>query len=272
MLEEREMEHTLDTPTQMDTSEECFSYMGQAMQPKRSLDTKKGVGVYKRVFFFMGAKYVKHSLAEVNSVPGSSKCHEFRDIGREGFLKCRVLSCHRCVHCQNLRPQDCINVHRTGEQLLKQVTFKSGGAVEVPLLRSSVGINGQANAAAVKVGTLFSVELDCAQEPWMIAKATSELHKYDGESKMTWMGRVDPGDMIINVVKLEPTTAGSNTFTDTSNNEMSVFDTDVRVIDLVLAVTVLRTSACNPRVHKRYVLSTAQRDMLNDAAAVVDGI
>lgn len=65
MLEEREMEHTLDTPTQMDTSEECFTYMGQAMQPKRSLDTKKGVGVYKRVFFFMGAKYVKHRLAEV---------------------------------------------------------------------------------------------------------------------------------------------------------------------------------------------------------------
>ena len=38
----------------------------------------------------------------------------------------------------------------------------------------------------------------------MIAKATSELHKYAGESKMPWMGRVDPGDMIINVVKLEP--------------------------------------------------------------------
>jgi len=273
MLEAREMEHTLDTPTQMDTSEECFSYMGQAMQPKRSLDTKKGVGVYKRVFFFMGAKYVKHSLAEVNSVPGSSKCHEFRDIGREGFLKCRVLSCHRCIHCQNLRPQDCINVHRTGEQLLKQVTFKSGGAVEVPLLRSSVGINGRANAAAVKVGTLFSVELDDTQEPWMIAKATSELHKYEGESKETWMGRIDPGDMIINVVKLEPTAAGANSFTDAANMEMCVFDTDVRVLDLKLEETVLRTSARdNNRVKKRYVLSAAQRDILNDAAAVVEDI
>ena len=106
----------------------------------------------------------------------------------------------------------------------------------------------------------------------MIAKATSELHKYDGESKMTWMGRVDPGDMISNVVKLEPTTAGSNTFTDTSSNEMSVFDTDVRVINLGLDETLLRTSARNPRVHKRYVLSTAQRDILNSAAAVVADI
>jgi len=61
MLEEREMEHTLDTPTQMDTSAECFEYMQDAMQPKRSLYDKKGVGVFKRVFFFMGAKDVKHN-------------------------------------------------------------------------------------------------------------------------------------------------------------------------------------------------------------------
>ena len=272
MLEEREMEHTLDTPTQMDTSAECFEYMQDAMQPKRSLYDKKGVGVFKRVFFFMGAKDVKHNLAECSSVPGSSKFHEFRDIGREGFLNCRVLSCHRCIHCQNLRPQDCLNLHRTGDQLLRQVTLKSGGAVVVPLLRSSVGISGKANAALVKIGAIFSVELDSTQEPWMLAKATSELYKYDGASKETWMGRIDPGDMIINVVKLEPTAAGANSFTDAADNEMAVFDTDVRVIDLVLAETVLRSSARNPRVHKRYVLSTAQRDMLNDAAAVVDGI
>ena len=220
----------------------------------------------------MGAKDVKHNLAECSSVPGSSKFHEFRDIGREGFLNCRVLSCHRCIHCQNLRPQDCLNLHRTGDQLLRQVTLKSGGAVVVPLLRSSVGISGKANAALVKIGAIFSVELDSTQEPWMLAKATSELYKYDGASKETWMGRIDPGDMIINVVKLEPTAAGANSFTDAADNEMAVFDTDVRVIDLVLAETVLRSSARNPRVHKRYVLSTAQRDMLNDAAAVVDGI
>ena len=210
--------------------------------------------------------------AEMSSLPGSSTFHEFRDIGREGFLKCRKLSCHRCIKCQNLRPHECINSHRTGEQLLREVTLKSGGAVQVPLLRSSVGINGKANAALVKVGTLFSVELDSTQEPWMIAKATSELHKYDGESKVTWMGRIDPGDMIINVVKLEPTAAGANTFTDAAHNEMAVFDTDVRVINLKLVETALRTSLRNPRATTRYALSTADRDILNDAAAVVGDI
>jgi len=273
MLEAREMEHTLDIPTQMDTSEATFDYMGQKMQPKRSLFEKKGVGVYERVFFYIGAKDVKHNLAEVSSLPGSSTFHEFRDIGREGFLKCRVLSCHRCINCQKLRPNDCLNTHRTGEQLLKEVTLKSGGAVDVPLLRSSVGINGKANAKLVKSGSLFSVELDSTQEPWMIAKATSEVHAYEGETKETWMGRIEPGDSIINVVKLEPTTAGSNTFTDTENKEMAVFDTDVRVIDLKLEETVLRTSARHGnRVNKKYVLSTVDRDRLNIAAAVVNGI
>ena len=84
------------------------------------------------------------------------------------------------------------------------------------------------------------------------------------------MGRIEPGDMIINVVKLEPTVAGANSFTDTANNEMAVFDTDVRIINLELEETVLRTSSRNARVKKRYVLSTAHRDVLNDAAAVVE--
>ena len=119
-------------------------------------------------------------------------------------MKCRKLSCHRCVKCQHLRPHECLNSHRTGEQLLRQVTLKSGGAVEVPLLLLAVGINRKANAAEVKVGTLFSAELDSIHEPWMIAKATSELHKYEGPIKMTmsWMGRIEPGDMIIIVTNL----------------------------------------------------------------------
>ena len=73
------MEHSLDVPTQMDTREECFTYIRAAMQPKRTLFQKKGVGVYQRVFFFIGAKSVKHNLAEleVSSLPGSSTFHEF---------------------------------------------------------------------------------------------------------------------------------------------------------------------------------------------------
>jgi len=176
------MEHTLDVPTQMDvdTSEACFTHITDAMQPERTLLVKKSVGVYRRVFFFVGAKAAKHNLAEVSSLPGSSTFHEFkfRDIGREGFVKCRKLPCHRCTKCQNLRLHECINSHRTGGQLLREVALKSGEAVQVPLLRSSVGINGKENAALAKVGTLLSVELGSTQEPWMITKATSELYKY----------------------------------------------------------------------------------------------
>jgi hypothetical protein len=58
MLDAREMEHTQEAPTQMDTSRECHAYMEEVMQPKRSLFDKKGVGVYERVFFFIESKAV----------------------------------------------------------------------------------------------------------------------------------------------------------------------------------------------------------------------
>ena len=131
-LESREMKHSLDDPTQMDTSEAAFDFMESSMQPKRTLYDKKGVGVYKRVFFFTGAKAVKHNMAEVKGVAGSSTFHEFIDISRDGFLKCRVMSCHRCIECHDFHPEKCMNLHRTGPQLLRAVEFKSGSRVEVP--------------------------------------------------------------------------------------------------------------------------------------------
>ena len=266
LLESREMKHTNDAPTQMDTSEAAFQFMNDTMQPKRTLYEKKGVGVYKRVFFFVGPKDVKHNLTECDGVAGSSTFHEFTDIGREGFLKCRVMSCHRCINCQDFHPELCLNLHRTGPQLLRAVKFKSGGRVDVPLTRSSVAVNGRVQAEKIVIGTIFSVELDDMQEPWMLAKATSALHKYEGPIKTTWMGEIRPGDMIINVIKLDPISAGSSTFTDAAINAMPVFDTDVRVLTLILAETELRATRHKP-AHKRYILSAADRDVVNSTSA-----
>ena len=268
LLESREMKHSHDVPTQMDTSEAAFAFMEASMQPKRTLFDKKGVGVYKRVFFFVGAKDVKHNMAECKGVDGSSTFHEFTDIGREGYLNCRVLSCHRCIECQDFHPDKCLNSHRTGPQLLRQVQFKSGARIDVPLTRSSVAINGRTQAEKVEIGMIFSVELDDMQEPWMLARAISPLHKYEGPNKSTWMGEIRPGDMIINVVKLDPISAGSSTFTDQAINEMPVFDTDVRLLHLKLAEVEVRATRHKPS-HKRYTLSAADRDAINSASAVV---
>lgn len=102
-FDRREMEHTLENPTQMDTTLELYEYTQevdpetgrQRLQPQRTLCEKGGVGIHARVFFYITATEVNHRLAECNGVTDSSKHHEFVDIGRSGFLNIRKLSCHR---------------------------------------------------------------------------------------------------------------------------------------------------------------------------------
>ena len=69
------MAHTKSEPTQMDTSlAVCEWSIGKDkygkpnMQPQQSLYQTKGVGVYERVFFYIGNKEIKHDLAEIKSI------------------------------------------------------------------------------------------------------------------------------------------------------------------------------------------------------------
>jgi len=146
--------------------------------------------------------------------------------------------------------------------------MKSGALVDVAITRNSVAINGKVNAALVTIGSISSVEIDCIQEPWMLARATSILHEYTGPDDKTWMGEIRAGDMIINVVKLEPIAAGSSTFSDGANIKLPVFDTDVRVLNLILAEVVMKATRHKP-AYKRYTLSARDRDIVNSASGVV---
>ena len=148
------------------------------------------------------------------------------------------------------------------------MVMKSGALVDVAITRNSVAINGKVNAALVTIGSIFSVELDCIQEPWMLARAASILHEYTGPDGKTWMGEIRAGDMIINVVKLEPIAAGSSTFSDGANIKLPVFDTDVRVLNLILAEVVMKATRHKP-AYKRYTLSARDRDIVNSASGVV---
>ena len=77
LWETREMMHTATAPTQMDTSEEIYNYaigtdiqpQGN-MQPQRTIYEKRGVAVYQRLFFYIGARDVNHNLAECQGAEG----------------------------------------------------------------------------------------------------------------------------------------------------------------------------------------------------------
>ena len=178
--EQREMQHTIENPTQMDTTLALYDWAvgvdenGRGnIQPQKSLFEKKGVGVYRREVFYIGARSVKHNLPECAGVNDSSKMHQLLDIGRSGFLKVRALSCHWCKNCIALKPGLCENRERCGPMLVKEVKLKKSGRADVPLLRSTPALRGQALAQTLKVDDFICIELDDVQVPWVIAQVTS---------------------------------------------------------------------------------------------------
>ena len=59
-MEMAEMRHTKDKPTEMKTSREAFEFLDANCQwPDQTLFQKKGVGIYKREFHWVGPKGVR---------------------------------------------------------------------------------------------------------------------------------------------------------------------------------------------------------------------
>ena len=103
LLEQREMQHTYDTPTQIDTSQEVYEYCtgvdpgingGRGnMQPKTDYFSKKGRGCYKRVSSTLVLKTSTTIWQSVNQSPIAQECTSSMtlvDLVSYMLEKCRV--------------------------------------------------------------------------------------------------------------------------------------------------------------------------------------
>lgn len=274
------MQHTCDNPTQMDTSEEVYEYCIGAdpeinngrgnMQPQRDYFTKKGKGIYERVYFYIGVKGVKHNLAECESVRDSSKMHQFNDIGRSSFVRVRGLSCHRCSGCIKLQPGLCENHAFTGPLGVRECEFKRSGRAEMPLTRSAPAVDGAALAQTLTVGDFIAIELDDTQVPWVLAEILVVQHEHTTGDFSCWMGLVENHDQVLIVRRLEPTQPGSLMFKVT-DKETHVFEEDVRLkvdLELVETRTSTRTIADAAPTTKRYILKQSKKTQLDETCAV----
>lgn len=284
LWEQREMQHTKEVPTQMDTTEEVFKYSigtdpeinnGRGnLQPQRDYFSKKGVGCYERVFFYIGIKEVNHNLPECLGVANSSKMHQFGDIGRSGFVRVREMSCHRCPGCLALRPMQCSNREFCGALQVEQCKLKNSGRAEVPLLRSAPALVGSALAQTLQVGDFVAIELDDVQVPWILAEVTVALHEHSGGQVESWMGSIKDHDKVLIARRCEPVGPGSLMYVVT-DKETHVFDCDVRykpVLSLVETRSSGRAAASGHRPVQRYVLSEADRHRIDEKCALSDGL
>ena len=103
-----------------------------------------------------------------------------------------------------------------GRGEIKEVAEESARAPET---RNALKKRGAEISEAVRDGDIIAVEVDDVNEPWMLGRAVikdracgprvAAEHKPESE---TWMGKIEPGDHIIDVIKLEPISPGSRLF------------------------------------------------------------
>jgi hypothetical protein len=171
-----------------------------------------------------GEGSVNRRIKHCDTLDGSSKLHQFEDIGVPGFLRVRERSCHRCPDCWAGKSEYCccMDMQEYPSELaeLKPLTVP-----ERAVTRSQLTEEGIAMGRAASVDDFMCVEVDSLQEPWMICKVRSACETWDKTNQYLWMGWVQLGDEVIWVQKLEGI---GNTFTLT-DKEFPVFIEDIRL-------------------------------------------
>ena len=88
---------------QMKTSEAFFQWAKHEsglQTPIRSFEQKEGRGIFRRFFYFVPGKgpgsVDRSRLPKFASAKGSSRLHEFVDIGRPGTISTRRAACNQC--------------------------------------------------------------------------------------------------------------------------------------------------------------------------------
>jgi hypothetical protein len=248
-----------DDDKSLRTSEEFATFLQREFtQPEKSLLQKKMRGIYRREIWYIPTKgpgSVNRRVQQCDTLDGSNSLHQFEDIGIEGFLRVRARSCHRCSKCWDGHSEFC-TCPEMQPYPATLVELKPLSAPTRALTRSQLSIEGISMAATVQPGDFICVEVDNLQEPWMIGRCVTGKLVWDQPAQYHWMGRIEPGDEYIWVVKLE---GAGNTFTVT-NKELPIFIEDVRLARFAMQPVKARVSARSSRAQvERFVLSSTTK-------------
>ena len=171
-----------------------------------------------------GEGSVNRRIKHCDTLDGSSKLHQFEDIGVTGFLRVRERSCHRCPECWAGKAEYCCCTDMV-DYKSKLVELKPLTTPERALTRSRLSEEGVEMGRVAEIGDHVCVEVDSLQEPWMIGKVRSACGVWAKEDQYLWMGWVTKGDEVLWVQKLEGV---GSTFTLT-DKEFPVFVEDIRL-------------------------------------------
>ena len=214
------------------------------------------VGIYKREIWYIpasGEGSVNRRIKHCDTLDGSSKLHQFEDIGVPGFVRVRERSCHRCEQCWLGQSEHCscpdMQHYPSRLEELRPLTVP-----ERAVTRSQLTEEGIEMGSKVVEDDFICIEVDDLQEPWMIGRArgAAEIWPESKGEQYHWMGKVVPGDVVVWVQKLEGV---GNTFTLTSK-EFPIFVEDIRLVQFKMERVQTRSSNRSATQIQRYKIDS----------------
>jgi hypothetical protein len=205
------------------------------------IEKKAMKGIWRRGFWFYlaaGPTGIKRTSKEVETLEGSSKMHQFEDIGVSPFVRYRKKSCHQCSSCWNGRSDECEREAIAGPSKKWELKLKSGANAEVALTRSALEREGDEMDATVLADEFIAVEVDSLQEPYVIGRALGQVQVYTGPRKREFMGWLEEGDKVIRIEAYR----GLGPILTPTGREFFCYHGDVRVAQLAVEPIETRAS------------------------------
>ena len=207
----------------------------------------------------MSRKDVRQGLRDCKTVRGSKICRQFCDVGVSGDIRMRKLSCHKCECCMKLNAGNCARTAEIGPPDVVKMEGVRGAAA--PKGKHALQQLGRELSATVVPGDVVCVELageleEREKQPWMLGIAENAGTYVVEEEHESMFGKFKPGDVVIDVQKLEPLAPASRFFVPTDRC-FPVFVEDVRKVKIKLK-SRRRTRAADQR--RRFELEEDDRD------------
>lgn len=246
----RHHELNVSDPTkQLKDSESLYKwaqYESGLSTPKQSLKHKKGKGIYRRFFYWIPSKgtgAVDRSHLPKLKAEGTSKLHEFVDVGVIGTVSTRRASCHQCDACLDGHRFDCVNKAYVGEPTELKITHEMiPSAAAQRIDRAAVNRDSLARAQLALQDSNICVEThkDEQSYPWVIGLVVTALQPapmasapYDPATDLVHFESVKLNEPALQIKLYEGLQPGSSTY---KLSELTIWipGRRVRVIDIEL--------------------------------------
>jgi hypothetical protein len=214
--------------------------------PSQQLEAKGGRGIFRRFFYFIPSKgvgAVDRSRLPTFKAAGTSRLHEFVDIGVPGTVSTRRAACHMCEKCWAGNRRECDNISYTGPPVELTIAREREPVTSLSrVTRSQLDHSGCARAARAAVASNVCVETHSAEQtvPWVVGQVVEGVHAavaaspaYDELRDAIRFEAVRAEDSALRVRLWEALEPGSSTFT-LSNVEVIVAARRVRVVNVEL--------------------------------------